>query len=114
MGLAPGRIYAGSPYRVGAHFEDDTDTDVDPTTITFTLLSPTGVETAYVYGTDSNVVKVSTGDYYAEVTPTEGGRWRFAWLSTGTNKAIRFEGDFLVRESLFNGYTSTWPRDDYV
>lgn len=109
--LAPGRIYPGSPFRVGAHFEDDTGTDVDPATITFKLRSPCGVETSYVYGTDDEITKSSTGDFYAEVTPDEGGRWQWRWESTGTNKTIAFEGSFLVQHSSFDGYTGSWGTD---
>src|SRR5262245_61262285 len=102
--LAPGKIYAGSPTRIGAHFEDEGGVDVDPATITFTLRSPCGVESTYVYGTDANVVKTSAGDYYAEVTPDRGGRWHWAWSSTGTDKAIRFAGSIVVQEDAFDAY----------
>ncbi len=111
MGIGPGRYYAGSPVRIGAHFEDENDVDVDPSTVTFTLRSPCGVETSYVYLTDDEVTKTSTGDYFAEVIPTEGGRWRYAWSSTGSNKTVRFEDSFVVQASEFDGYTGTWGGD---
>ena len=99
--LAPGRQYVNSPIRIGAHFEDDGGTDIDPTTVTFRLMSPQGVETSYVYGTDAEVVKIDTGDFYAEVTPDESGRWFWRWQTTGTNKTLAFEGNFLVQYSQF-------------
>mgnify|MGYP001557957144 CR=1 FL=1 len=111
MGIAPGLNYAGSPVRVGAHFEDDDGDDIDPTTITFTLRSPQRVETSYVYGTDEEITKSSEGDYFAEVTPDEGGRWLYAWSSTGTNRTIRFEGSFIVQASEFDAYVGTWGGD---
>lgn len=113
MGLAPGRIYAGSPVRVGAHFEEDDGDDVDPTTVTFKLRSPLGVETTYVWGTDDEVVKEDTGDYYAVVTPDQGGRWLWRWQTTGTDKTIAFEGDFVVQDSQFSGFESDWTLDYY-
>lgn len=109
--LAPGKYYAGSPVRVGAHFEDDTGTDVDPSTVTFVWRSPDGTETTYVYGTNANVVRSSAGDFYAEVTPTEGGRWRYAWSTTGTNKTIRFWGTVVVQDDPFSAYASSGGSD---
>jgi hypothetical protein len=111
MGLAPGRYYAGSPIRIGVHFEEDDGDDVDPATVTFVWKAPCGSETTYVYGTDVEIVKINTGDYYAEVTPTEGGRWRYAWMTTGANKTIRFWDQVLVQDDPFDGYAGVWGSD---
>lgn len=111
MGLAPGRFYPGSPVRIGANFADEDGDDVDPTTVAFTLRSPAGTETTYTYGTDDEITRNDAGDYMAEVIPDEGGRWLYAWSTTGTNKRIRFEGNFIVQESQFSGYTGSWGSD---
>lgn len=107
MATAPGKKYAGSPIRIGFHFEEDDGDDVDPTTVTFKVRSPTGVETSYVYGTDSAVVKLSTGDYYGEFTPTEGGVWRWRFQTTGQNVSTAMEGREIVQASEFDGFTDT-------
>ncbi len=99
--LTPGRKVVNGPFPVAANFQDEDRTDVDPATITFKLMSPSGVVTSYVYGTDEEVVKVNTGDYYVIVTPDASGRWFYRWESTGTNTAIKFNGSFVVEYDPF-------------
>lgn len=67
----------------------DYDTPTDPTTVTFTARrrTPQGVleaATAYVFGTDAEVTKVSTGVYELAFVP-EPGRW--AVHAQGTDAA---------------------------
>lgn len=113
--LTPGKIYAGSTVRITGKFLDQDDADTDPTvSIVFKLLSPCGVETSYTYLTDDEVQKVDTGDYTADIRPTEGGRWRYRWEAvSGTDPIIYVagEGSFVVQASDFNGYTSDWGSD---
>jgi hypothetical protein len=52
-----------------ASFYDDAGTLTDPSTVTFLWRTAAGVETDYVYGTDAEVTKTSTG-VYAFVAPT--------------------------------------------
>lgn len=99
--LTPGRKAVNSPVRIAANFQDEDRTDIDPTTVTVKFRSPSGTVTSYVYGTDAALVKASTGDYYIDFTPDESGRWRYRWITTGTNKAIAFERSFLVEYSEF-------------
>lgn len=101
MALAPGRYFVNTSMRLTAHFENDAGTDVDPSTVTFRLMSPCGVESSYVYGTDSEVGKSSVGDYYADFVPDEAGRWFYRWESTGTGTTIAHEGNFLIQASPF-------------
>jgi hypothetical protein len=108
MGLAPGKDYINSPVRVGIHFENSDGDDIDPTTVGFKTKSPSGIETTYVYGTDSEIAQIDTGDFYAEVTPDEAGRWFYRWYTTGTNKTIAQEGNFLIQDSPF---FDSWPVD---
>lgn len=46
-----------------ATFRNDAGTLADPSTVTFLFRTSAGVETDYVYGTDSEVTKTSTGVY---------------------------------------------------
>jgi hypothetical protein len=101
MALAPGKYYVNTVMRLTSHFENDAGTDVDPSTVTFKLRSPSGVETSLVYGTDSDIGKSSVGDYYADFTPDEAGRWFYRWESTGTGTTIATEGNFLIQYSPF-------------
>lgn len=97
--LEPGRVYVDDTKRLAINFQDDDGNDIDPTGLTFKLMSPTGTLTTYVYGTDAEVVKLSTGDYYVDVTPDESGRWRWRWVSTGSGRASVTEGSIVVQWS---------------
>ena len=99
--LTPGKYYINTVMRLTVNFQNDSAADVDPTTVTFKTMSPSGTETSYVYLTDSEIQKESVGDYYADITPDEAGRWFFRWVTTGTGTTIAIEGDFLVQDSAF-------------
>ncbi len=99
--LTPGRKVVNAPVRIAANFQDEDRADIDPDTVTFKLMSPSGTVSEYVYGTDAELVKVNTGDYYIEVTPDSSGRWFYRWESTGTNKALKFNGTFIVEYDQF-------------
>jgi hypothetical protein len=103
--LTPGRKYINSPVRIAANLQDEDGTDIDPTTVVFRIMSPSWNETTYTYGTDAQLVKVNTGDYYVDFTPDEAGRWAYRWQTTGTNKTIAFEGEFRVMASDFYEYS---------
>ena len=60
--LTPGRKAVNSPVRIAANFQDDMRTDIDPDTVTFKIMSPSGTIASYAYGTDAELVKASTGD----------------------------------------------------
>ena len=56
---------------------------IDPTTLVFVATSPIGTATTYTYGTDTELVKSSTGVYYVDLLLNESGRWVFNWTATG-------------------------------
>ena len=99
MALAPGKHYINSPIRLRVNLTDDDGNDYDPETVTFKTVDPCGVAASYVYGTDSEVTRIDSGDYAADITPGSAGRWFFRWEST--NGVIALEGDFLVQDSAF-------------
>jgi hypothetical protein len=99
--LEPGKIYVETELRLTASFVNSSGVAVDPDTVTFKTHSPSGDDATYVYGTDSEVQKASTGNYTADIVPTEAGRWRFRWKTTGTGTVIALEGDFIVKKSAF-------------
>jgi len=99
--LTPGRKTVNAPVRIAANFQDEERIDIDPDTVKLRILSPSGVETTYVYGTDDALVKASTGDYYVDFKPAQSGRWSFRWETTGTNKETAPEGEFVVQRSPF-------------
>lgn len=99
--LAPGLIFIGSELTISASFQDADGVAVDPDTVTFKAMSPSGVQSSYVYQTDDEVERESAGNYNATVTPDEPGRWFYRWITTGTGKVIASEGNFLVQDSPF-------------
>ena len=99
--LAPGKYYNGTEIRLTIAFTDSSGDAVDPDTVTFSTFSPCSTKADYVYGTDSEVQKASTGNYTADISPDESGRWYYRWETTGTGKKIVKEGSFVIQDSKF-------------
>lgn len=97
MPLIPGRLSVNTSVRLAANFTDENDADLDPDTVKFKLLRPDGVEAEYLYATDTEVVRIDTGDYYVDVVPDISGRYFYRWETTGTNKTIALQGNFVVQ-----------------
>jgi len=73
-------------------------TAVDPTTLTFKCESPSGTVTTLVYGTDGALLRLTTGEYYVDVTPDEAGTWTYKFIATGTGQSAG-ELYFRVRQT---------------
>jgi len=72
----------------------------DPTAVLFKTQDPSGNETTYTFGVDANVVKSAVGNYYADWTLDEEGRWFYRWEGTGVVVAAA-EHALEVRDSEF-------------
>jgi hypothetical protein len=72
----------------------------DPTAVNFRVKTPAGTVTTYVYGTDAELVKASTGVYYVDVSLTMAGSWTYRFYSTGVGQAAA-EATFWVNRSAF-------------
>lgn len=83
-----------------ATFTNDSDVATDPTTITFRVRTPAGTTTSYVYGTDAEVTKTSTGIYKFTKTVDAAGVWAVRAVGTGTVVAAD-EGLFVVDDGNF-------------
>ena len=71
----------------------------DPTTITFSVRDPDGVETQYVFGTDSNVTRQETGIYLCALQPPlPPGPYWYGCVGTGAVEAAS-QGSFTILES---------------
>jgi len=97
----PGKFYVNTVMRLEATFENDDGTAVDPDTVKFRTYAPSGATATYTYGDDDEVQRESTGNYTADITPDEAGRWHYRWETTGTGTTIALESDFLIQESAF-------------
>jgi hypothetical protein len=82
-------VYAGTAVTTTATFTTPPGgTPADPTTVTLKFKSNAG-ETEWVYGVDEEIVRSSTGVYYAELdTSNTSGDWTVQWVGTGACAAI--------------------------
>jgi hypothetical protein len=97
----------GDLTRLSVTFRNAADTPTDPTTVTFTIKTPTGTETTYIYGVDAEVVKESAGVFHVDVMLTEPGVWVWSWVGTGA-VAQTDEGQFWVQPSDITGAPSAY------
>lgn len=93
----------GSVARITGDFyyiDNNTKVFFDPTGVTVSVKNPDGTVTDYVYGTDSEVVKSTTGKYYMDVECDMAGRWLYRFVGTGARQTAE-ETHFNVLESEF-------------
>jgi hypothetical protein len=86
----------GDLLRYSGEFRNSGGTLIDPTTVTFKARNPAGTITSYLYGTDAQVVKDSTGIYHVDWSLTSAGKWYFRIESTGTGQAADEEEVLVV------------------
>ncbi len=83
----------GSRVKVKATIRDESGTLVDPGDVVFQIRTPDGVDTVLTYLT-SQVVRVSTGVYYAWVSLEQAPRYHIRISCTGSYQATT--GDFVI------------------
>ena len=86
----------GDVTRLTVAFVDLASVATDPTTVTFVMRAPDGTTTTYVYGTDSELVKDSVGNYHVDWTIAQELRHHYEFNGTGTVIAS-FPGEFYAR-----------------
>jgi ferredoxin-NADP reductase len=69
---------------------------IDPTTVRFSVRDPNGTVTTYLYGTDVQIVKSSTGNYYVDVNGNSDGYWVYRFYSSGTGQAAAESGFYVT------------------
>ena len=91
----------GDRVRIDGTFKDINDDLIDPTGVTLKVVDPSGNTTTYEYGgSPEEVLKTSTGVYYADVDVDEEGDWYYKWFGTGTGIGTD-EGQFVVKPTQF-------------
>lgn len=90
----------GDVVRCSVAFTNAAGTAIDPSVVRAKIETPLGVETTYVYGTDAEVVKDSTGNYHIDVEPDAPGIWKYRFEGATSNKGAG-ETTFSVRRSAF-------------
>ena len=91
----------GDLVKLTAAFTNSAGAASDPAGLTFKVKNPNGNVTTYVYGTDSEVVKASVGNYYVEISATLAGTWHYRFAGTGNGQAAD-EGSFSIETSEFS------------
>lgn len=74
----------GDRKRFSITFTDITAAPADPTIVTAFITEPDGVVTAYVYLTDAELVKDSTGVYHVDWTFAKAGRHKIKLSGEGS------------------------------
>lgn len=90
----------GDVVRLTGTFENQSDAYVDPGGVQVKVKNPLGTSTTYVYGTDAEVMKTSTGNYYIDIEASLEGVWYYRWEGLTSNKGAA-EHSFQVRDSQF-------------
>lgn len=76
-------------------FTNSSGVVADPTTVTLKWFLHGGTVTTWVFGTDDEVVKDSTGIYHADIPVSAEGVHYYRWEGTGTVAAAE-EGYFTA------------------
>jgi hypothetical protein len=93
----------GEPARATATFINDSGDLFDPVTVTFTVLTPDGVELPYTYPT--NVARLSLGVYALDFPTTMRGRY-YVEVDAEATVGREIEVDYInVKRSPFVGET---------
>ncbi len=90
----------GDLIRCSAAFTDAGGSAADPDVIIFKFTTPPGVTTTYIYDTDVELVKDSTGNYHVDVDGNAEGTWHYRFHSTGSGQAAD-ESLFQVDPGVF-------------
>lgn len=92
------RVMVGALVRCSAVFTTAAGVAQDPGAVRFRAKDPSGGVTEYVYGSDAELVKDSTGNYHVDVDADEPGTWYFRFAGTVSGQASA-EGMFRVDSS---------------
>lgn len=90
----------GQVATLSASFVDDAGDPINPTTVTLRIQVPDGTETAYVYGTDVDLIRDSTGEYHRDYELTTKGVYFWRWEADG-NVVGADEGYLFVKRTQF-------------
>jgi hypothetical protein len=90
----------GDLVRIATIFKNSAGTAIDPTGVKFAYTPPSGETVEFVYPTDPELVKDSTGNYHVDLDTAEAGPWYYRWIGTGTGQAAE-NGQFFVEPSYF-------------
>ena len=88
-------ILVGNMMRVAASFLDAQKLLNDPDVVKFKIELPDKSIVDYTYGVDAELVKVTIGKYYVDISLDNPGTYEYYFYSTGTGQAAA-QGSFIV------------------
>lgn len=91
----------GDLVRCQGTFKNIAGASVDPATVSFKAKDPVGTVITYVFGTDAQLVRDSSGLFHVDVDANKPGTWFYRFFSTGSSQAAS-EGQFVVQRSQFS------------
>lgn len=90
----------GDKIRTKGTFTDENGAVHDPDKVYYKIMKPDGTVTAYEYGVDVELVRVSTGVYSVDIDIDAVYDWWYRFYSTGVGQAAG-ENTFRVRQTAF-------------
>lgn len=98
---APGKLYPIVTVPLNGTFYDEAGDAFDPTTVELFIFSPSGRESSFTYGEDSEIRRTADGRYTFNATLDEPGRWYYQWRVTADDVTSVKESDILVQDTPF-------------
>jgi hypothetical protein len=93
--------FKGQAVRLRFSFTNAEGAHADPSAVSCQVKSPLGAATTYVYLSNPELVRDSTGKYNLVVTPDRQGVWMVEGKGIGENESVA-EHAFKVLESHFD------------
>jgi hypothetical protein len=90
----------GDLVRIYCTFTDLSTVNTDPTTVTLSVLPPSGTVVTYTYAA-AEIVKSATGIFYYDLSLTTVGTWRYRWVGTGTVVTATPDQTITVQSTVF-------------
>lgn len=97
----PGKLYPVATVPINGSFYDEVGDAFDPMTVKLCIWSPSGRETSYTHGVDSELRRTADGRYTFDATLDEPGRWHYQWRVTAHDVVSIKESDILVQDTPF-------------
>jgi hypothetical protein len=92
----------GQTVRLRAEFRDDLNVLTDPDALTFKCKPAGGGDLIeYIYGTDNELVRESTGKFYVHQTVETAGTWFYKYRAVKNSLVETIEREFVVEGSQF-------------
>lgn len=97
----PGKIYPVATIPLNGTFYDEAGDAFDPMTVELFIISPSGRESSYTHGVDSELRRTADGRYTFDATLDEPGRWHYQWRVIAHDVVSVKESDILVQDTPF-------------